>query len=162
MPMISFPLYTAVYYSTIEIFPGAQFFFGASANLLMALIFILIMVSDRSANYNVEEAVLPAPEGPVKERSLVMRKDSRWLYDEENNNKIRLATILLSTLNFSIEVPMMEQTWGKPLETIQEEPEEEEAEEEEARRHATNNGGPVEGQISASYDNVAYVNDSKP
>lgn len=120
------------------------------------------MVSDRSANYNVEEAVLPAPEGPVKERSLVMRKDSRWLYDEENNNKIRLATILLSTLNFSIEVPMMEQTWGKPLETIQEEPEEEEAEEEEARRHATNNGGPVEGQISASYDNVAYVNDSKP
>lgn len=40
MPMISFPLYTAVYYSTIEAFPGAQFFFGASANLLMALIFM--------------------------------------------------------------------------------------------------------------------------
>lgn len=113
------------------------------------------MVSDRGAQYSVEDAVPPAPEGPIKEKSLVMRKDSRWLYDEENNNTIRLATILLSTLNFSIEVPMMELSFGKPLETIQEEPEEEEAEEA-ATRQEIQNSHPVEGQVAASYDNVAY------
>lgn len=116
------------------------------------------MVSDRSEQYSVEDAVVPAPEGPVKEKSLVMRKDSRWLYDEESNNKIRLATILLSTLNFSIEVPMMEMTLGKPLETIQEEPEEEE---DEAGQQETQNSAPVEGQVTTSYDNVAYVTDGK-
>lgn len=161
MPMISFPLYTAVYYSTIEVFPGAQFFFGAAANILMALIFIFIMVSDRSEQYSVEDAVVPAPEGPVKEKSLVMRKDSRWLYDEDSNNKIRLATILLSTLNFSIEVPMIEMSLGKPLETIQEEPEEEEKEDEEAGQQETQSSAPVEGQVAASYDNVAYITDGK-
>ncbi|XP_045126852.1 proton-coupled folate transporter-like [Portunus trituberculatus] len=161
MPMISFPLYTVVYYSTIEVFPGAQFFFGGSANLLMALIFILIMVSDRSANYNVEDAVPPPQEGPVKEKSLVIRKDSRWLYDEDKDSsttKIRLATILLSSFNFSIEVPMIEQSFGKPLETIQEEPEDDE----ENGQHHSNNVNSTEEQVSESYDNVAYVNDSKP
>lgn len=118
------------------------------------------MFSDRSAQYSVEDAVPPVPEGPVKEKSLVLRKDSRWLFDEESNNKIRLATILLSTLNFSIEVPMMEMSLGKPLETIQEEPEEEEAEEA-AGRHESQNSTSVEGQVNASYDNVAYVTDGK-
>ena len=128
----------------------------------------LIMLSDRTSNYNVEEAVPPPPEGPVKEKSLVIRKDSRWLYEEDTNNtntkKIRLATILLSNLNFSIEVPMMEQSLGKPLDTIEEEDgeEEEKEEEEEVGQHESNNVGSTEDQVSASYDNVAYVNDSKP
>lgn len=121
----------------------------------------LIMVSDRSANYNVEDAVPPPQEGPVKEKSLVIRKDSRWLYDEDKDSstsKIRLATILLSSFNFSIEVPMIEQSFGKPLETIEEEPEEDE----ETRQQHSNNVNSTEEQVSESYDNVAYVNDSKP
>ncbi|MPC33447.1 hypothetical protein E2C01_026797 [Portunus trituberculatus] len=121
----------------------------------------LIMVSDRSANYNVEDAVPPPQEGPVKEKSLVIRKDSRWLYDEDKDSsttKIRLATILLSSFNFSIEVPMIEQSFGKPLETIQEEPEDDE----ENGQHHSNNVNSTEEQVSESYDNVAYVNDSKP
>lgn len=120
----------------------------------------LIMVSDRGGEYNVEKAVPQIPEGPIKERSIVMRKDSRWLFDEESNNKIRLATILLSTLNFSIEVPMMEMSLGKPLATIPEEPEEEEAEEE-AGRQELQNSYLGEGKVTASYDNVGYLTDSK-
>ncbi|MPC88272.1 hypothetical protein E2C01_083173 [Portunus trituberculatus] len=40
MPMISFSLYTAIYHATVKDFPGTQFFFGATANLLMTLIFM--------------------------------------------------------------------------------------------------------------------------
>lgn len=40
MPMISFSLYTAIYHATVKEYPGTQFFFGASANLLMTLIFM--------------------------------------------------------------------------------------------------------------------------
>ena len=40
MPMVSFSLYTAVYHSSVAFFPGAQFFFGAAVNCLMALIFV--------------------------------------------------------------------------------------------------------------------------
>jgi len=42
MPMLSFTLYTAVYHSSVESFPGAQFFFGGGVNLLMALTFMLV------------------------------------------------------------------------------------------------------------------------
>lgn len=42
MPMISFSLYTAVYHSSVAYFPGAQFFFGAGINTLMALVFMWV------------------------------------------------------------------------------------------------------------------------
>nr|XP_045592749.1 proton-coupled folate transporter-like [Procambarus clarkii] len=148
MPMVSFSLYTAVYHSTVHIFPGAQFFFGTSANLLMVLLFIVVILADRGASYAVETAQPPQPPGPVTEKSLVTRKDSRWLFDEESNGKIRLATILLSSMNFSIEVPMIEYMYGRPLETIPEESETEEIEEIE-----------VEKANSSSFENNAYVND---
>ncbi|KAF2362137.1 Major facilitator superfamily [Trinorchestia longiramus] len=110
MPMVSFSLYTAVYHSSVAVFPGAQFFFGAGVNSLMALIFVLIIFMDHTKQYDVETAVPPSPSGPVVEKNLVIRKNSDWLYDEDNNNKMRIATILLSALNFSIEVPLMERT----------------------------------------------------
>nr|XP_053631145.1 proton-coupled folate transporter-like [Cherax quadricarinatus] len=142
MPMLSFSLYTAVYHSTVNIFPGAQFFFGSSVNCLMVLIFVVVILAGRGGNYMVETAEPPPPQGPVTEKSLVVRKDSRWLFDEQSNGKIRLATILLSAINFSIEAPMIEYSYGKPLETIPEEPEEESEAEEGGSRN--------------SYDNAAY------
>lgn len=152
MPMLSSSLYTAVYHSTVHLFPGAQFFFGASANIFMALIFILIMASDKGGNYSVETAVPPPAEGPVKEKSLVMRKDSRWLYDEENKGKIRLSTILLSAVNFSIEAPMIESSFSQPLDTIKEELEEDA---EQTQNQAKELEAPGDVQ-----ENEAYVNDS--
>uniref|UniRef100_A0A6A7G3F5 Proton-coupled folate transporter-like n=3 Tax=Hirondellea gigas TaxID=1518452 RepID=A0A6A7G3F5_9CRUS len=110
MPMVSFSLYTAVYHSSVAVFPGAQFFFGAAVNGLMALTFIIIIVTDHNKQYNVETAKPKPPKGPVVEKNLVIRSDSKWLYDEENNYKLRIATILLSAVNFSIEVPLMERT----------------------------------------------------
>lgn len=154
VPMLSFTMYSAVYRATVSFYPGAQFFFGATANFIMVIIFILVMVMDKTGNYNVETAAPAVPAGPVKEKSLVMRKDSRWLYDEENKGKIRLATILLSAVNFSIEVPNIESSLGKPLDTIQEEPENEEAEEEEEQKREQENG-------RRTYDNEAYIGENK-
>ncbi|XP_042864629.1 proton-coupled folate transporter-like [Penaeus japonicus] len=156
MPMVSFSLYTAVYHSTVEVFPGAQFFFGASSNIVMALIFILVMVTDKTGTYNVESAKpKKEPVGPVTEKRIVMHQDSRWLYEENSHNKlkIRLSTILLSSLNFSIEVPTIESSFGKPLETIQEEPEKEEEEEEKEKKSETSGG-------RGSFDNPAYSHDN--
>ncbi|ROT75254.1 hypothetical protein C7M84_006206 [Penaeus vannamei] len=107
MPMISFSLYTAVYHSTVEVFPGAQFFFGASANVLMALVFIFVMATDKTGAYNVEAPPKPRkePVAAVTEKRLVMHQDSSWLYEDTGHSKlkIRLSTILLSSVNFSIE-----------------------------------------------------------
>lgn len=150
VPMVSFALYTLVYKASVSFYPGAQFFFGASANFLMVLIFVIVMATDKTVDYNVETAVPPTPEGPVKEKSLLMRKDSKWLYDEENKGKIRLATILLSEVNYSIEVPNIESTFGKPLETIHEEPENEAAEEETHKREAPQKD---------VYENPAFVSE---
>ncbi|XP_037803528.1 proton-coupled folate transporter-like [Penaeus monodon] len=156
MPMISFSLYTAVYHSTVEVFPGAQFFFGASSNVLMALIFIFVMVTDKTGTYNVE-APKPRkePVAAVTEKRLVMHQDSRWLYEDTGHNKlkIRLSTILLSSLNFSIEVPTMESSFGKPLETIQEEPEKEEEEAKKENKSEQKGGG------RDAFDNPAYSHD---
>ncbi|XP_071521332.1 probable peptidoglycan muropeptide transporter SLC46 [Panulirus ornatus] len=172
MPMVIFPLYTAVFHSTVEVFPGAQFFFGSSSNLLMVLIFILVMLMDRAGNYSVETATPPPPKGPVKEKSLVMRKDSRWLIDEENKGKVRVATILLSSVNFSIEVSNIESSFGKPLEPIQEEEEEEEEAKEEGGEEEKE-GGKEEKEVEeeqhesegvkeedVSYENTTYVGDN--
>ncbi|XP_064095354.1 LOW QUALITY PROTEIN: probable peptidoglycan muropeptide transporter SLC46 [Macrobrachium nipponense] len=167
VPMLSFTLYTAVYRATVSFYPGAQFFFGASANFLMVIIFILVMVMDKTGDYNVQSAAPEAPKGPVKEKSLVIRKDSRWLYDEENKGKVRLATILLSALNFSIEVNNIESSFGKPLETIDEEPEREAAAEVEDKEEARPkeqqqlNGRTQEKQVaSESYDNPGFVEEN--
>ncbi|KAK7074038.1 hypothetical protein SK128_025958 [Halocaridina rubra] len=115
---------------------------------------LMVMVTDKRGDYNVETAVPPPLEGPVKEKSLVMRKDSKWLYDEENQGKIRIATVLLSAINFSIEVPNIEYTFGKPLETIQEEPEVEVSEEEEEESEKK------EKQERESFENNAYESEN--
>ncbi|KAK4319411.1 hypothetical protein Pmani_009646 [Petrolisthes manimaculis] len=160
MPMVSFSLYTAVYHSTVNVFPGAQFFFGASANIFMALVFIMIMMSDKVGKYSVYSAEPVQPKGPVKEKSLVTRKDSSWLYDEDNNGKIRLATILLSSVNFSIEAPMIESNYSKSLDTIHEEPEHNNyADGGESRSQQQQRNGEIEAS-DIEHDNIAYVNDS--
>ena len=68
---------------------------------------------DKGGYYDLERAKPKDPEGPVQEKAIVIRKDSRWLFDETPLNKIRLATILLTALNFSIEVPSIEKVYSK-------------------------------------------------
>lgn len=55
VPMASFSLYTLVYQASIGTFPGAQFFFGAAANILCAFIFIFIISFTKTRSYNVDD-----------------------------------------------------------------------------------------------------------
>ncbi|XP_018010174.1 proton-coupled folate transporter [Hyalella azteca] len=123
MPMLSFSLYTAVYHSTVAVFPGAQFYFGAAVNCLMAFIFAFIILSDKTKQYDVETAKIAPPTGPVVEKNLVVHTDSNWLYDDYNNYKMRISTILLSAINFSIEVPLMERTLSRKSNLVNKRPE---------------------------------------
>lgn len=70
MPMISFSLYTAIYHVSVHVFPGAQFFFGASVNLLMTLIFIFIIYFTTSRSYSVEDLSSGETGGAVEPKSL--------------------------------------------------------------------------------------------
>ncbi|CAL4064394.1 unnamed protein product, partial [Meganyctiphanes norvegica] len=157
-PMLNFPLYTAVFNASVDVFPGGQFFFGASLNLLMAAVFIFIMCSDRTADYNVETALPPKPEGPVQEKKIVMRQDSRWLYEDENEKQLRWSTIILSSINFSIEVPEIEKLLRAPLEPIKECPEEESTEE----IHTQKQQQTQQSSQPKIYINDAYVKESGP
>lgn len=40
MPMVGYAAYSPLYYHTVDTFPGAQFFFGASLNLLIVVAFL--------------------------------------------------------------------------------------------------------------------------
>lgn len=39
MPMVAYAAYTPIYYVTVETFPAAQFFFGASLNFCVVVMF---------------------------------------------------------------------------------------------------------------------------
>ncbi|XP_076042102.1 uncharacterized protein LOC143026001 [Oratosquilla oratoria] len=69
MPMVSFSLYTLVYHATVHNFPGAQFFFGAGANVIMSVIIMFIINATKSKSYDVESAQLEKAKGPVKPKS---------------------------------------------------------------------------------------------
>jgi len=110
MPMVSTPLYSAVYHATLETHPGAQFFAGVGVNVLMALIFFFIILTDRTRTYDVEAYQGPKPpKGPVQEKSFVERQGSDWLKQEnERPNHLGVGTLLLSVLNFSITIPVLD------------------------------------------------------
>lgn len=138
------------------------------------------MMSDKAGVYSVWKAEPEPPKGPVKEKSIVMRKESSWLYDEENKGKIRLATILLSSLNFGIETRMIENSYGKPLSTIHEEPEHDnhhhhhnhtndeggdggesgDRQHQQQETNGTESNTNEDSSDNAGHDNIAYVNDS--
>lgn len=40
MPMVAYAAYSPIYYMTVDTLPAAQFFFGASLNVLIMIIFM--------------------------------------------------------------------------------------------------------------------------
>jgi len=55
LPMASVSLYNLVFQASIGTFPGAQFFFGAGANVLCALTFIIIIFWTKSKSYDIDD-----------------------------------------------------------------------------------------------------------
>ncbi|XP_042882122.1 proton-coupled folate transporter-like isoform X2 [Penaeus japonicus] len=112
MPMVSFSLYTAVYHATVHVFPGAQFFFGASANLLMTIIFIFIIVFTTSKSYSIKDLHATESEGAVKPTSLRFFSErlNRHLQPgrEVSDPGSQCTAMVLSGVNFHIATPRQE------------------------------------------------------
>ncbi|CAL4109121.1 unnamed protein product, partial [Meganyctiphanes norvegica] len=79
MPMINFALYSAVYHATIQVFPAGHFFLGAIASGLMIIFFIIIMLSDKSREYDVENPKSVKSTTQICSKTYLVRQDSRWL-----------------------------------------------------------------------------------
>ncbi|XP_069985991.1 proton-coupled folate transporter isoform X2 [Penaeus vannamei] len=112
MPMVSFSLYTAVYHATVHVFPGAQFFFGASANLLMTIIFIFIIIFTTSKSYSIKDLHETESKGAVRPTSL--RFFSEHLNHhlqpgrEVSDPDTQRTAMVLSGVNFHIATPRQE------------------------------------------------------
>lgn len=122
MPMVSFSLYTAIYHATVKDFPGTQFFFGATANLLMTLIFIFIIAFTTSRSYSIEDLTTVEGSGTVKPTSLRffserlnnhLRPGTNTLEDEGSADAQR-TTIVLSGVNFHLGTPSATKKKLKP------------------------------------------------
>ncbi|XP_068230710.1 probable peptidoglycan muropeptide transporter SLC46 [Palaemon carinicauda] len=111
MPMISFSLYTSVYHATVQTFPGAQFFFGASSNILMTIFFLVIIISTSSKSYSIDD--LDVPEGTEAVRPTALR-----LYDDDLHHQVMVSpnverekkdtmrtSAILSGINFHLGTP---------------------------------------------------------
>ncbi|XP_064080678.1 lysosomal proton-coupled steroid conjugate and bile acid symporter SLC46A3-like [Macrobrachium nipponense] len=55
MPMVSYAVYSPVYYNTVDSFPSAQFFVGGSLNLLILAMFIFVQVMNVSSSYDKKD-----------------------------------------------------------------------------------------------------------
>ncbi|XP_064099680.1 probable peptidoglycan muropeptide transporter SLC46 [Macrobrachium nipponense] len=130
MPMISFSLYTSVYHATVHTFPGAQFFFGASANILMTVFFIVIIMSTSTKSYSIDDL-----DGPTEGTDAV-RPTALRLYDNDLRHRATLSpsdekerkntmrsSVILSGVNFHLGTPQPKKklalpTHGKSMSTI--------------------------------------------
>ncbi|XP_045130613.1 proton-coupled folate transporter-like isoform X2 [Portunus trituberculatus] len=122
MPMISFSLYTAIYHATVKDFPGTQFFFGATANLLMTLIFIFIIVFNTTRSYSIEDLTTVEGCDAVKPTSLRffserlnnhIRPRSNTFADQDSADAQR-TNIVLSGVNFHLGTPSATKKILKP------------------------------------------------
>ncbi|KAK7078451.1 hypothetical protein SK128_014692, partial [Halocaridina rubra] len=112
MPMISFSLYTSVYHATVHAFPGAQFFFGASANVLMTIIFVIIIISTSSKSYSLEDlencegsdAVKPVSARFFKED--ILQEHIQQQQNEMDSADYQRSVAILSNVNFHIATPI--------------------------------------------------------
>ncbi|XP_066986954.1 probable peptidoglycan muropeptide transporter SLC46 [Macrobrachium rosenbergii] len=130
MPMISFSLYTSVYHATVHTFPGAQFFFGAGANILMTVFFIVIIMSTSTKSYSIDDLDGP-PEGTDAVRPTALRLCDNDLRhramlspsaEKEKKNTMRSSAIL-SGVNFHLGTPQPKKKrelpdHGKSINTI--------------------------------------------
>ncbi|XP_069173255.1 proton-coupled folate transporter isoform X2 [Procambarus clarkii] len=118
--MVIFSLYTAIYHATVHVFPGAQFFFGAAANLLMTLIFIFIIASSTSKSYSVDD--LETSEGKdaaVKPTSLRFLSENHTSHlaaaaDNPHDLDAQRTSLVLSDVNFHIATPLKKKKDLKP------------------------------------------------
>ncbi|XP_063595702.1 proton-coupled folate transporter-like [Penaeus indicus] len=55
MPMVAYAAYSPIYYKTVDTLPAAQFFFGASLNVLIMIIFIAIQLMSVSSSYETKD-----------------------------------------------------------------------------------------------------------
>ncbi|KAK8390738.1 hypothetical protein O3P69_010445 [Scylla paramamosain] len=55
MPMVGYAAYSPIYYHSVDTFPAAQFYFGASLNLVIMVTFIAMGVAQVSMSYNAED-----------------------------------------------------------------------------------------------------------
>lgn len=55
MPMVGYAAYSPIYYHTVDTFPAAQFFFGASLNLVIMVTFIAMGLAQVSDSYDAED-----------------------------------------------------------------------------------------------------------
>ncbi|MPC31180.1 hypothetical protein E2C01_024462 [Portunus trituberculatus] len=55
MPMVGYAAYSPIYYHSVDSFPAAQFYFGASLNLVIMVTFIAMGVAQVSMSYNAED-----------------------------------------------------------------------------------------------------------
>ncbi|KAK8743388.1 hypothetical protein OTU49_001419 [Cherax quadricarinatus] len=120
--MVIFSLYTAIYHATVHVFPGAQFFFGAAANLLMTCIFIFIIASSTSRSYNVDDLKSEEGSSAVKPMSL------RFVSERLNHHVLpstgkplepldldaQRTSLVLSDVNFHIATPCRKKKVQRP------------------------------------------------
>ncbi|XP_042230729.1 solute carrier family 46 member 3-like [Homarus americanus] len=55
MPMVGYAAYSPLYYNTVDTFPAAQFFFGASLNVIIMIAFILVELLRQTSSYSAED-----------------------------------------------------------------------------------------------------------
>ncbi|XP_071526054.1 probable peptidoglycan muropeptide transporter SLC46 isoform X2 [Panulirus ornatus] len=115
MPMISFSLYTAIYHATVHVFPGAQFFFGAAANLLMTFIFVFIIVCTTTRSYTIDDLNSSEGQSGVEATSLRFFSDRRNRHlqpaskkHDPNDLDAQRTSLVLSGVNFHIGTPIQE------------------------------------------------------
>nr|XP_027214678.1 uncharacterized protein LOC113807584 [Penaeus vannamei] len=54
MPMVAYAAYSPIYYTTVDTLPAAQFFFGASLNVLIIIIFIIVQLRNTPSGKSIE------------------------------------------------------------------------------------------------------------
>nr|XP_027214660.1 uncharacterized protein LOC113807571 [Penaeus vannamei] len=81
MPMIAYAAYSPIYYTTVDTLPAAQFFFGASLNVLIMIIFIIMQLMSVSSSYE------------TKDFEAGGKKDKNLFKDFRNKSTVTLKSI---------------------------------------------------------------------
>ncbi|XP_037794952.1 proton-coupled folate transporter-like [Penaeus monodon] len=98
MPMVAYAAYSPIYYMTVDTLPAAQFFFGASLNVLIMIIFIVIQLMSVSSSYE------------TKDLESGDKKDKNLFKDFRNKSTVTLKSIARTLSGPVGETPSQEAT----------------------------------------------------